>query len=135
MNSKYYFVHIGATRSRTKFAAASVYALVCGSATYLVGSAPGEDITFWRLSIYGLAIGGSILFGAITRPGEYSLIPIGVALVLGIIDFMVAQPFFDPWYPIPLALFATAETTCIGLGVLWRRGTLKRALVASQREE
>jgi hypothetical protein len=122
-------------RSHASLTSAAIYALVCIYPTYLVGSAPGQDITFWRLFLYAVALIGSIAFGALTKPDGYWLVPLVVALVWSVLNSMAAEPFFDPWYPVPLALFAGAEVMCIGFGALLRRGTVKRAFVRDANSE
>jgi hypothetical protein len=114
---------------------AVLYGAICVYPTYLVGTAPGQDITLWRLLLYALPLVASFAFGALTEPRWYWLVPVVVSLAWGFANATAEEPFFDPWFEIPLALYTTAEVACMGLGALARRGTLKRAFVRQDTPE
>lgn len=109
---------------------AILYGAICAYPTYLVGTAPGEDITLWRLLLYALPLIASFAFAAITDVGGYWLVPIVVTLAWGYANATAEEPFFDGFLlEFVLALYTAAELVCLGFGALARRGILKRAFV------
>lgn len=92
-----------------------IYIVLCSYATYLVGTAPGQDVTVWRLLAYAATLIGACLVGVHFR-AAFVFVPVLIAVAWMVVEEASSAKLFDAWSTVGFAMFVFGQLFAFSIG-------------------